>query len=864
MNVVIVESPAKAKTINKYLGKDYKVLASYGHIRDLPSKDGSVKPDEDFAMSWEIDARSEKQVREIVSALKDATKLVLATDPDREGEAIAWHVYQELNSRGKIKNIPVERVVFHEITKKAVTQAIANPRTIDAQLVSAYLARRALDYLVGFNLSPVLWKKLPGCRSAGRVQSVALRLICEREIEIEDFNSQEYWSVDVDLETVKKAELKSKLIVLDGEKLEKFSLKNEQDALVAKQKIEAQQFKIAKVTPKKVTRQPAPAFTTSTLQQEAARKLYFSASKTMQVAQKLYEGVEIKGESVGLITYMRTDSVSIAQDAINDARAVIRDLFGDSYMPSSPRFYKNKTKNAQEAHEAIRPTNLKLMPSDVAKYLDADQKKLYDLIWTRTIASQMENAILNQVSIDSESNDKQITLRATGQVIDFDGFLKLYKEDSDDGDDEDKIRILPKVSEGENVKRGDTRMEQHFTQPPPRYSEASLVKKLEELGIGRPSTYASIISVLQSRNYVTIDKRRFFPEDRGRIVTAFLESYFNKYVQYNFTADMEDKLDDISSGSLEWKDVLKVFWKDFTGDIQEIAPVKMSEVLDKLDEVLGKHFFPATEDGTNPRACPQCDGGQLSIKIGKFGAFIGCSNYPTCNYTRPLTESTDNGENGENGESIKADEADRLLGSGDDGLNIYVKKGPYGFYIQSGESAKGAEKPKRVPLLAGMKPEEVTIDEAKGLLSLPRTLGKHPKSGESIQAGIGRFGPFLKYGSAYKSMPKTESVLTVSLAKAIEIIDTEQKNEPIEIGKHPDDNLPITLQKGRFGPYVKHGKINASLPKRLRDKEVVTLEEALELLAEKAGASPAKPVKGKKAGAKKAPAQKKTPAKKKA
>ena len=651
MKLVIVESPAKAKTINKYLGKDYQVLASFGHIRDLPSKDGSVNPDDDFAMTWELSSGGKKRVADIVKALKDADTLVLASDPDREGEAIAWHLLEELKNKKALKDKKIERVVFHEITKAAVSEAIKNPRTIDDNLVSAYMARRALDYLVGFTLSPVLWRKLPGSRSAGRVQSVALRLICERETEIEKFKSEEYWTIDAELLTAKKALIKSHLIELDGKKLEKFDINSEEKANEAKAKIEAQNFAIENVERKKANRYPAPPFTTSTLQQEAARKLRFSAKKTMQIAQKLYEE--------GLITYMRTDAVNLSVEAVAACREAIVKYFGDDYLPKQPKEYKNKSKNAQEAHEAIRPSDVMNTPKKMEEKLASDEHKLYELIWKRTVACQMNPAILDKVVVDARSENKQILLRANGQVIEFDGFLKLYQESKDDSDDDDDNRILPNVEQGENVDKGEISAEQHFTAPPPRFTEASLVKKLEELGIGRPSTYATIIAVLQERKYVKVEKLRFIPEDRGRIVTVFLENYFRKYVEYDFTAQMEEFLDDVSAGEMQWKKLLEGFWIKFANNVEAVKPLQVSEVIEKIDEVLAHHLFPTKEDGKDPRVCPECGSGRLSIKLGKFGAFVGCSNYPDCKYTKPLVDTSDE----ENSDNLKTKEvADRVLG----------------------------------------------------------------------------------------------------------------------------------------------------------------------------------------------------------
>ena len=669
MKLVIVESPAKAKTINKYLGKDYQVLASFGHIRDLPSKDGSVDPDKDFAMTWELSPSGKKHLADIVKAVKEADTIVLASDPDREGEAIAWHILEELKAKKLLKDKKIERVVFHEITKSAVTEAIKNPRQIDDNLVSAYMARRALDYLVGFTLSPVLWRKLPGSKSAGRVQSVALRLICDRENEIEKFKPEEYWTIDAELFTSAKALIKSRLVQLDGKKLEKFDINTETKALEAKAKIEAQEFSIANVERKKTNRYPAPPFTTSTLQQEAARKLRFSAKKTMQIAQKLYED--------GFITYMRTDAVNLSQEAIAACREAILKYFGEAYLPKVAKEYKTKSKNAQEAHEAIRPSDVMNTPKKMETKLDSDAHKLYELIWKRTVACQMNPAVLDKVVIDAISADTHILLRANGQVIDFDGFLKLYQESKDDADEDDENRILPNVTEGEHVTKGEITPEQHFTTPPPRFTEASLVKKLEELGIGRPSTYATIIAVLQERKYVRVEKLRFIPEDRGRIVTVFLENFFRKYVEYDFTAQLEEFLDDVSAGAMEWKKLLHGFWVKFIKNIDAVKPLQISEVIEKIDEVLSHHLFPPREDGSDPRVCPECGNGKLSVKLGRFGAFIGCSNYPECKYTKPLVDTADE----EAAATVKAPTPeDKVLGELN-GLKVYLKKGPYGFYL---------------------------------------------------------------------------------------------------------------------------------------------------------------------------------------
>lgn len=860
MNVVVVESPAKAKTINKYLGGEYVVLASYGHVRDLPSKNGSVDPEQDFAMLWEVDARGEKQLKEIVKAVKGADRLFLATDPDREGEAISWHIAEELARRNALDNVEVKRVVFNEVTKNAIAQAFHHPRELNKELIEAYLARRALDYLVGFTLSPVLWRKLPGSRSAGRVQSVALRLVCEREAEIEVFRPQEYWTVDVSLNAPSNEPFTARLSHLQGRKLDKFDLGNEESAMTAVQLLEAaKNFNVSKVERKKGRRNPQPAFTTSTLQQEASRKLGFGATRTMRTAQKLYEGVTLSGETVGLITYMRTDSVQVAAEAIEATRRLIGEQFGGDYLPVVPRIYKTKARNAQEAHEAIRPTESSRKPQDVASYLDSDGFKLYDLIWKRMVASQMESARLDQVAIDIKVDNNQAQLHATGSVIVFDGFLKLYQEGRDDakenGDDQDAVsdRRLPRVLEGNNLARQDVKPDQHFTQPPPRYSEASLVKKLEELGIGRPSTYASTLQVLQDRDYVQLDKRRFIPEDRGRLVTAFLSSFFERYVQYNFTADLENDLDDISGGRKNWKDVLGQFWEHFSKAIDGTKDLSISNVIDALDEDLGPHFFPidSAHPEIDPRGCPACKTGRLGLKLGRNGGFIGCSTYPECRYTRALAVL-----GSEDGKAEAALAQPRELGSDPEtSETITLRKGPYGVYVQRGE-AKDGEKPKRCSLPKGLTPDEVTLERALALLALPRPIGDHPETGKAIIAGIGRYGPYVKHETTYRSIPADEDVTTIGLNRAVTLIaeaPARRGNAGKEFGIHPEDEKPITLHSGRYGPYVKHKSLIASLPKDL-DAESLTLEKAVELLAIQAK----KPKKGKKPAAKKPAAKKKT------
>src|SRR6476620_9689451 len=827
MNVVIVESPAKAKTINKYLGRDYKVVASYGHVRDLPPKDGSVRPDDDFDMSWEVDGRAEKHMKAIAEAVRGADKLFLATDPDREGEAISWHVREVLKQRRALKDVDVKRVVFNAVTRDAVLDAFRNPREIDTELVEAYLARRALDYLVGFTLSPVLWRKLPGSRSAGRVQSVALRLICEREAEIEAFKPREYWTVEVEFRTESGERFTAHLSHLDGKKLDRFDLNSEAKAREAADAVlKAAGFTVASVEHREIRRNPFPPFTTSTLQQEASRKLGFGASRTMSVAQRLYEGIDLGGDTVGLITYMRTDGVAIAPEAIAGARQLIGHDFGGRYLPEQPRIYKSPAKNAQEAHEAIRPTDIARKPGDVARHLDNDQRRLYELVWKRTVASQMASALLDQVSIDIADPSGEVRLHVTGSVVVFDGFLKLYQEDRDEPAEEEGEGRLPNLRDGERVTRGAVTPNQHFTQPPPRYSEASLVKKLEELGIGRPSTYASILQVLQDRDYVRLDKRRFIPEDRGRLVTAFLTSFFERYVEYNFTADLEHQLDEVSGGRVDWKALLRDFWRDFSTAIDGTKEWTITAVLEALDAELGRHFFPDDGTGRDPRLCPVCAAGRLSLTLGRFGAFIGCSNYPECRYTRAF------GVGGAEGESEPV-ATDTVLGTDpDSGKSISIKKGPYGFYIQLGEAENG-EKPKRVAIPRGLKPADVTLDTALGLLSLPRTVGTHPETGEKITAGIGRFEPYIKHGSAYVSLAADDDVLTIGLNRAVSLLaeaKTGARRGPQllrEIGPHPEGGM-VGLYRGRYGPYVSHEGVHGSLPKGA-DPDAFALEAAIEL-----------------------------------
>jgi len=856
MNIVIVESPAKAKTINKYLGSDYQVLASYGHVRDLPSKDGSVLPDNDFEMHWDVDPKSAKRLNEITRAVKGADKLILATDPDREGEAISWHVLQVLDSKKALKGVDVERVVFNAVTKEAVLDAIAHPRKIDEPLVDAYLARRALDYLVGFTLSPVLWRKLPGSRSAGRVQSVALRLVCDREMEIEAFKPQEYWSITTELATAQGETFKARLAAADGKKLDKFDIPDEETATKLKSALEGGRFTVGSVEKKPTKRNPYPPFTTSTLQQEASRKFGFSPRVTMQIAQQLYEGVDIGGETEGLITYMRTDGVQIVPEAISACRKRLASLYGDRYLPPSPRYYQTKAKNAQEAHEAIRPTDFTKEPEKVARYLQGDAAKLYKLIWQRTLASQAASAEIERTTVDIDvagSDGKPYGVRATGQVIRFDGFLKLYEEGRDDQDGEDGA-VLPPLAEKDQLQAREILPEQHFTQPPPRYTEATLIKKMEELGIGRPSTYAATMNVLRDREYVRIEKKRLYPEDKGRLVTAFLKSFFERYVEYDFTASLEEKLDQISAGDLAWRDVLRDFWRDFTGAVEEIGDLRIAQVLDALNEILGPHIFPQVEPGKDPRACPACDDGRLSLKVGRFGAFIGCSNYPDCRYTRQLADTGDKGD-------AAASADGKVLGTDPQtGMEVTVRDGRFGPYIQLGEAQDG-EKPKRASIPKGDDVGEIDLERALALLSLPREIGLHPETGEPITAGFGRFGPYVHHQKTYASLSSPEEVFTVGANRAISLLAEKAASRAKrggsvikELGEHPELKGPVQVMSGRYGPYVKHGKVNATLPKD-KEPESITMDEAVDLIAaraEKTGKG------GAKGGAKKSAAKKST------
>ncbi|MDZ4109394.1 MAG: type I DNA topoisomerase [Brevundimonas sp.] len=855
MNLVVVESPAKAKTINKYLGPDFTVLASYGHVRDLPSKDGSVLPDDDFAMSWEVDARASKRMSEIAEAARKADRVILATDPDREGEAISWHVLEILTKKKALKDTHVERVTFNAITKASVLEAMANPRQLDMELVEAYLARRALDYLVGFTLSPVLWRKLPGARSAGRVQSVALRIVVDRELEIEAFKAQEYWSVEADL-AADSPPFTTRLVKHAGKRVQRLDITSEAMAAAARDAIKAGTFSIASVEKKPVKRAPAPPFMTSTLQQEASRKLGFTAQRTMQAAQKLYEGVDDQG---GLITYMRTDGLSVSPEGITQAREVIGERFGPAYVPDQPRYYKTKAKNAQEAHEAIRPTNMARAPETLR--LEGDLQKLYELIWKRTIASQMESARLDRTTVEIEEPTGQTGLRATGQVVAFDGFIAVYEEGRDDrpkdgGDDEDDATRLPALKEGAVARVEAIRTDQHFTEPPPRFSEATLVKKLEELGIGRPSTYASILTTLRDRGYVRMDKNRFIPEDTGRLVTAFLEQFFGQWVEYDFTADLESRLDEVSAGNLDWKVLLRDFWGHLKPATDEVTG--QQGVIDKLDEAIGPFLFPPKPDGSDARLCPVCGTGRLHLKASfkMKSTFIGCSNYPECRYTRGFGSGANAEETG----------SDRDLGVDPvTGQPVSLKIGRFGPYVET--AAPGEEKPRRSSLPKGWSPASLTLEQALRLLALPREVGIHPEDGKPITAGLGRYGPFVLHAGTYANVADIDEVFDIGLNRAVVLLAEKRAGKfagrgaataPLkDLGAHPETGEPIHVMAGRFGPYVKSGKINATLPKGTTPEDL-TLEDALPLLAARAAAAPAK---GKKVPAKKA-APKKATAKK--
>ncbi|MCR9125544.1 MAG: type I DNA topoisomerase [Rhodobacteraceae bacterium] len=891
MPVVVVESPAKAKTINKYLGPDYTVLASYGHVRDLPPKDGSVDTDHEFEMKWEVASDSKKHVKAIADALARDNALILATDPDREGEAISWHLQEALTKRRSIrKDTPVSRVVFNAITKTAVTEAMKNPRQVDMPLVEAYLARRALDYLVGFNLSPVLWRKLPGAKSAGRVQSVCLRLIVEREMEIEAFRPREYWTVKALLATPRGQEYEARLTTLAGRKLDRFDLSDATRAEMAVQAIASRNLHVASVEAKPAARNPAAPFMTSTLQQEASRKFGMGARQTMSTAQRLYEA--------GHITYMRTDGIDMAPEAVQAARAAIEDRFGKAYVPGSPRIYKNKAKNAQEAHECIRPTEM-TRDAQALGLTDADQRKLYDLIWKRTLACQMEAARMERTTVIVASDDSQIELRATGQVMLFDGFMRIYEEGRDDTPTDDEDKRLPQITEGEAAAFGRSGLRdqftrsgaddviepvgaavgmartdgavlsenaavlalQSFTQPPPRYTEATLVKRMEELGIGRPSTYASIVTTIQDREYVRKDKNRLIPEDKGRLVTAFLENYFRKYVGYDFTADLEAQLDDVSAGDASYKDVLSRFWRDFSAAIGETSELRITEVLEKINEVLEPHLFPPTEDGGDPRLCPNCGAGRLSMRTARSGgAFIGCSNYPECRYTRAF------GPPGGEEDSAIPPEGKLLGHDGADAIRVF--KGRFGPYVQRGEVTEENKKPPRQSVPKDWPPEDLELDRALMLLSLPRKIGPHPEDGVMVWSNIGRYGPYLKHaastserGGTNANLESIDEVFTVGMNRAVQLLAEKVASrgrrgvaaKPLrELGEHPDGGGAVAIYEGKYGAYVKWEKINATIPKDTAPEQV-TMEQAVELIAERAAKS------GKKAPRKKAAPKKAAP-----
>ncbi len=843
MNLVIVESPAKAKTINKYLGDNYTVLASYGHIRDLPSKNGSVDPDQNFKMEWEVDSFSKKYLKEITDAAKDSSKIILATDPDREGEAIAWHVKEYLNEKKLLKDKEIERVVFNEITKKAVTHGIENPRQIEPLLVDAYMARRALDYLVGFNISPILWTKLPGSKSAGRVQSVALKLITEREHEIELFKPEEFWTLSINFQDKNKSNITASISQLDGEKIEKFSFKNKEEIEKAISNIKIKKFNITDISSKVVSRNPSGPFTTSTLQQIASSRLGFGASRTMQIAQKLYQGIEIEGDTVGLITYMRTDGTNLSADAVTDFRNFIKKQYGNEYLPENPNNYSGKkAKNAQEAHEAIRPTDINRNPDSIKKYLSSDQQKLYSLIWSRALSSQMETAKYDRNTITIESEDGKTICKSSGSVLKFDGFLKVYSNQSKDDDEQ----ILPEMSKGPiNIEA--LIDEQHFTQPPPRYSEASLVKKLEELGIGRPSTYASIISTIANRGYAEIVNKRFFPTDRGKLISAFLEKLFSKYVDYNFTAGLEDQLDEITSGKESWLKVLEMFWKDFNSNVSEVKEKRTREVLDLLNESLGALIFDTDKEGKIVRKCQLCDTGSLSLKNSfRGGAFIGCSNYPECKFTRPLSKAK---------AAAQSQLAEpKLLGKHENGNDIFLKNGRFGPYLQYEKALEEnieEEKPKKrkktkkkkpevnellknVSIPKGIELESVDLDKAKFLCSLPKSLGINPENQKDITLNTGRFGPYLKCENKSARIENVEEIFSIGLNRAITLISEAKPGRMSssiikDLGEHPEDKKPVRIMKGQYGPYIKYKSLNATIPEE-KDPLELTMEEALILI----------------------------------
>ncbi len=843
MNLVIVESPAKAKTINKYLGDDYKVLASYGHIRDLPSKNGSVDPDHDFKMEWEVDSFSKKYLKEITDAAKDSSKIILATDPDREGEAIAWHVKEYLNEKKLLKDKEIERVVFNEITKKAVLHGIDNPRQIEPLLVDAYMARRALDYLVGFNISPILWTKLPGSKSAGRVQSVALKLITEREHEIESFNPEEFWTLIVKFKDKNNQIITASISQLENNKIEKFSFRNKEEINNAISIINKKKFSITDISSKIINRNPSGPFTTSTLQQTASSRLGFGASRTMQIAQKLYQGIEIDGETIGLITYMRTDGTNLSKDAVSAFRDYIKKEIGNEYLPESSLNYSGKkAKNAQEAHEAIRPTDIIRTPQSVKKYLSTDQNKLYDLIWSRALSSQMTAAKFDRNTITVTSDNNDTVCKASGSVLKFDGFLKIYNNQNKDDDES----ILPAMTKG-LVNIESLIDEQHFTQPPPRYSEASLVKKLEELGIGRPSTYASIISTIANRGYAEILNKRFFPTDRGKLISAFLEKLFSRYVDYNFTAGLEDQLDEITSGKESWIKVLELFWRDFNNNVSEVKEKRTREVLDLLNDSLGELIFDKDNEGNIVRKCQLCSNGTLSLKNSfRGGAFIGCSNYPDCKFTRPLSKAK---------AAAQAQLAEpKFIGKHENGNDIYLKNGRFGPYLQyekilseqeMEESAKKKKKKKKskteinellknVSIPKGLDLKDIDLEKAQFLCSLPKSLGLNPENQKEITLNTGRFGPYLKCENKSARIENIEEIFSIGLNRAITLIAEAKPGRMSssiikDLGTHPEDSKPVRIMKGQYGPYIKYKSLNATIPEE-KDPNELTMEEALILI----------------------------------
>ena len=831
MNLVIVESPAKAKTINKYLGNQFNVLASFGHVRDLPSKNGSVDPENNFSFEWEVSNTSKKHIKEIYEAAETSSNIFLATDPDREGEAIAWHIIELLNKKKLIKDKSVKRVVFSEITKSAVKNGIDNPRELDHSLVDAYLARRALDYLFGFNLSPVLWRKLPGAKSAGRVQSVALRLICEREVEIESFDPQEYWKIKANVSLADNT-IEANLTHFNSEKIDKFTFKDQNEAQRVIESFKGKKFKLTDITKKPASRNPDAPFSTSTLQQTASSIFGFGASRTMQIAQRLFQGVEIDGETTGLITYMRTDSTDLSKEAVDSYRKFINDNFASSYLPKEIRTFKSKkAKNAQEAHEGIRPTDVLRKPEEMKKYLDTDGFKLYDLIWKRSLASQMNSATFERTTISISSEDDSLKLRANGSIQTFDGYLNIYSElnnksDESDLDVAEEDKNLPIINLKDKIEKVEALSTQHFTLPPPRYSEATLVKKLEELGIGRPSTYASIISVLKTRNYVEIEKNRFIPEDRAILITGFLKGFFSKYVDYEFTAEMEESLDEITSGKIDWKEFLEKFWKNFSSNIGEVTDLRITNVLDHLNDSLKNHIFVDPEEKSITRSCPSCDG-ELSLKVSRFGAFVGCSNYPECKFTRPISPR-----------KIKEVVEDTVLGvDKETNKEIKLLSGRFGPYIQLGDNDE-KEKPKRASIPKGIPAAEIDLDKANYLLSLPREIGHHPENDEIITVNYGRYGAYITCNDKNASLEDNSEIFEIGINRAVTLLANakpgrlKSSSEIKTLGEHPDDKKPIKVMKGKFGPYIKYKTVNATIPDNI-DPEDIEIDVAMDLIEKK-------------------------------